>query len=93
MIRETTDGSPVAPAQHDFIAQFTNVGLSVGAEDSEGHILRVRPIFTVNSVNSPVKLKAPGLFYNPYPAPGASVEDPVDFTGNYPHVVRDALPK
>jgi len=81
------------PYGHDFIAQFTNVGLSVGAEDSEGHILRVRPIFTVNSVNSPVKLKAPGLFYNPYPAPGASVEDPVDFTGNYPHVVRDALPK
>lgn len=81
------------PYGHDFIAQFTNVGLSLGAEDSEGTILRVRPIFTVNSVNSPIKLKAPGMFYNPYPAPGASVEDPVDFTGNYPHVVRDALPK
>ena len=81
------------PYGHDVISQFTNVGLSVGAEDSHGHILRVRPIFTVNSVNSPVKLKAPGMFYNPYPAPGASVEDPVDFTGKYPQLVRDPLPK
>jgi phospholipid/cholesterol/gamma-HCH transport system substrate-binding protein len=81
------------PYGQDFIAQFTNVGLSVGAKDSDGHILRVRPIFTANSVNSPIKLKAPGMFYNPYPAPGASLEDPVDFTGNYPHLVRDTLPK
>ena len=81
------------PYGHDFIAQFTNVGLSLGARDSEGTILRVRPIFTVNSVNSPVKLKAPGMYYNPYPAPGASVKDPVDFAGKYPHVVRDALPR
>jgi hypothetical protein len=47
----------------------------------------------VNSVNSPVKLKAPGMYYNPYPAPGASVKDPTDFTGQYPQVVRDTLPK
>jgi phospholipid/cholesterol/gamma-HCH transport system substrate-binding protein len=81
------------PYGQDFIAQFTNVGLSVSAEDPEGHILRVRPVFTVNSVNSPVKLKAPGMYYNPYPAPGASVKDPTDFTGQYPQVVRDTLPK
>jgi phospholipid/cholesterol/gamma-HCH transport system substrate-binding protein len=81
------------PYGHDFIAQFTNVGLSLGAKDSEGNILRVRPIFTVNTVNSPIKLKAPGMYYNPYPAAGASVKDPVDFTGQYPHVVRDALPQ
>jgi phospholipid/cholesterol/gamma-HCH transport system substrate-binding protein len=81
------------PYGHDFIAQFTNVSLSVSAKDSEGHILRVRPIFTANSANSPLKLKPPGMYYNPYPAPGASVKDPTDFTGTPPHVLRDALPK
>jgi phospholipid/cholesterol/gamma-HCH transport system substrate-binding protein len=81
------------PYGHDFIAQFTNVGLSVSAEDSVSHILRVRPIFTANSADSPIKLKPPGMYYNPYPAPGASVKDPTDFTGPYPQVVRDALPK
>ena len=36
-----------------------------------------------------------GLFWNnPYPAPGQAQDNPgVTFEGNYPHVVRDVLPK
>lgn len=81
------------PYGHDFIAQFTNVGLSVGAEDPDGHILRVRPVFTAYSANSPIKVSVPGMYYNPYPAPGASVKNPVNFSGQVPHVLRDTLPK
>ncbi|MFL6089600.1 MAG: MlaD family protein [Aeromicrobium sp.] len=81
------------PYGHDFVAQFANVGLSAGATDSAGHILRVRPVFSGHSVNSPVKGLLPGMFYNPYPAAGASDNTPVTFSGQYPRVYRDPIPQ
>lgn len=81
------------PYGHDFVAQFANVSLDAGATDSTGHILRVRPVFTGHSTNSPLAGILPGMYYNPYPAAGASDHDPVNFSGSYPRVYRDPLPQ
>ena len=82
------------PYGHDMAGQFRNVSLAVGATDTKGHILRVRTVFTGHSLNSPIKALLPGVHYNPYPAPGAAQDDPdTTFTGPYPRVHRDPLPK
>lgn len=82
------------PYGPDMAAQFRNIGLSEGATDSQGHIMRVRTVFSAHSLNSPIKALLPGLYYNPYPAPGAGQDNPdVTFTGQYPHVTRDPLPR
>lgn len=82
------------PYGHDMAGQFRNVSLAVGATDTKGHILRVRTVFTGHSLNSPIKALLPGVYYNPYPAPGAAQDDPdTTFTGQYPRVHRDPLPK
>lgn len=80
------------PYGKDFISQFVNVGLSLGASDPDGHILRVRTIFDANSVNLPLPLTAPGLVYNPYPEPGNAF-DPQPFSGQYPRIAQDSIPK
>ena len=82
------------PYGPDMAAQFRNISLAVNATDSRGHILRVRTVFTGHSVNSPVKAILPGMYFNPYPAPGAAQDNPgVSFTGQYPRILRDPLPK
>jgi phospholipid/cholesterol/gamma-HCH transport system substrate-binding protein len=82
------------PYGHDMAGQFRNVSLAVGATDTEGHILRVRPVFTGHSLNSPIKALLPGMHFNPYPAPGAAQDKPnTTFTGPYPRLHRDPLPK
>jgi phospholipid/cholesterol/gamma-HCH transport system substrate-binding protein len=82
---------PYAP---EIGVMWRNIGLSVSAEDSLGHILRVMTVFSAHSLNSPIKGMLPGMYYNPYPAPGAAQDNPdVTFTGQYPHVSRDPLPQ
>jgi len=82
------------PYGHDMTGQFRNVSLAVGATDTKGHILRVRTVFSAHSLNSPIKALLPGIHYNPYPAPGAAQDHPdTTFTGPYPRVHRDPLPK
>jgi phospholipid/cholesterol/gamma-HCH transport system substrate-binding protein len=82
---------PYAP---EIGVMFRNIGLSVSATDSLGHILRVMTVFSAHSLNSPIKGMLPGMYYNPYPAPGAAQDHPdVTFTGHYPHVARDPLPR
>jgi phospholipid/cholesterol/gamma-HCH transport system substrate-binding protein len=81
------------PYGHDFAAQFTNVSLSNSATDPKGHILRVRPVFTGHSANLPTMTLLPGMFFNPYPAAGASDHAPKTFDGDYPRVFRDPLPQ
>lgn len=82
------------PYGPDMAGQFRNISLAVGATDSKGHILRVRPVFTGHSLNSPIKALVPGMYYNPYPAAGAGQDHPgVTFKGEYPRVVRDPLPQ
>jgi hypothetical protein len=82
---------PYAP---EIGVMWRNIGLSVSAEDSLGHILRVMTVFSGHSLNSPVKGMLPGMAYNPYPAPGAAQDNPgVSFTGQYPRVTRDPLPR
>ena len=82
------------PYGPDMAAQFRNIALSEGAQDDEGRIMRVRTVFSGHSTNSPIKKLLPGLHFNPYPAPGAAQDNPdVTFTGQYPHVTRDPLPR
>jgi len=82
---------PYAP---EIGVMFRNIGLSVSATDSKGHILRVMTVFSGHSLNSPIKALLPGMYYNPYPAPGAAQDHPdVTFTGQYPQVARDPLPQ
>ena len=82
---------PYAP---EIGVMWRNIGLSVSAKDSLGHILRVMTVFSAHSLNSPVKGMLPGMAYNPYPAPGAAQDDAgTNFTGQYPRVARDPLPR
>ena len=82
------------PYGPEIAGMFRNIGLSVSAEDTFGHILRVFTVFTGHSVNQPIKALLPGMHYNPYPAPGASQDNPdVTFKGEYPRVSRDPLPQ
>jgi hypothetical protein len=54
----------------------------------------VRTVFTGHSLNSPVKAILPGMYFNPYPEAGALQDNPgVSFTGQYPRILRDPLPK
>lgn len=82
------------PYGPDIAANFRNISLSTSSKDANGRILRLVTIFSGNSVNSAAPLKVLGMHFNPYPDAGAAQDNPgVSFTGNYPHVVRDALPK
>lgn len=82
------------PYGPDIAANFRNISLGTSSQDANGRILRVKTIFSGNSVNSAAPLKVLGMHFNPYPDPGLAQDKPgVSFTGNYPHVVRDALPK
>lgn len=78
------------PYGRDVISYWSNfVGFASGS-DPNGKIARVKPVFSANSIQgAPV---TPETMYNPYPAPGAH-NDPHDFTGDYPRVKQDPIPR
>jgi phospholipid/cholesterol/gamma-HCH transport system substrate-binding protein len=82
------------PYGPDIAANFRNISLGTSSTDENGRILRVKTVFTAHSVNSPIKGLIGNVGFNPMPAPGQAQDNPgVTFEGNYPHVVRDVLPK
>jgi phospholipid/cholesterol/gamma-HCH transport system substrate-binding protein len=79
------------PYGRDMVSYWSNfVGFASG-RDVNGRIARVKPVFSLNTLNLGVPL-TPGTMYNPYPAPG-SLNQPRDFTGSYPHVEEDPIPR
>lgn len=86
--------SYMKPYGPDIAANFRNISLGTSSTDENGRILRVKTVFTAHSANSPIKGLIGNMGFNPYPAPGQAQDNPgVTFEGNYPHVVRDVLPK
>lgn len=79
------------PYGHDLVSYWTNFIGFVGSSDSNGPIARVKPVLGISSLNLPVGA-SPTTYYNPYPAPGAH-NDPGEFTGEYPRIEEDPIPR
>jgi len=73
------------------VSYWTNFPQFASGRDVNGNVARVKPVFNLNSVNLPVPI-SPLTMYNPYPAPG-SANVPQDFSGHYPHVRQDSIPR
>lgn len=79
------------PYSRDMVSYFTNFTQFASGKDVNGNVARVKPVFNANSLNLQVPL-SPLTMYNPYPAPG-SAATPKGFTGTYPRVKQDHIPK
>jgi phospholipid/cholesterol/gamma-HCH transport system substrate-binding protein len=80
--------SPYGP---DVVSYWSNfIGFANG-RDGNGRVARVKPVLSGNTLNLPLPL-TPGTMYNPYPAPGTH-NSPRDFTGPYPRVEEDPIPR
>ena len=79
------------PYGPDVVSYWSNLIGFASGRDVNGRIARVKPVFSVNTLNLGVPL-TPGTMYNPYPDPGAH-NRPRDFTGSYPRVEEDPIPQ
>ncbi|MGN6721931.1 MAG: MlaD family protein [Marmoricola sp.] len=81
----------LSPYGHDLASYWSNFTGFVSSSDGNGPIARVKPIFSSNSLDLPNKLSTV-TGYNPYPAPMTQT-DPKKFTGTYPHITKDPIPR
>lgn len=79
------------PYGRDIVSYWTNFAQFASGRDANGNVARVKPVFNANSLNLPVPM-SPLTVYNPYPAPG-SAWSPQDFSGTYPRVDQDRIPR
>ena len=79
------------PYGRDIVSHSTNFAEFAGGSDANGNIARVFAVVGANSANLPVEM-SPLAKYNPYPAPG-SHNAPKDFSGKYPRVKEDSIPR
>ncbi len=79
------------PYGRDIVSYWSNHGQYAQGSDVNGNIARVKTIVGLNSLSLPLNL-SPMTQYNPYPAPGTH-NDPQEFSGTYPHVRQDPVPK
>lgn len=81
------------PYGRDAAAFFTNFGQYLSGSDANGPIGRVLPVFNEKSLNSPLNSHVGPLDKrNPYPKPGTS-DRPAPFTGEYPRVEQEPMPR
>lgn len=78
------------PYGRDVVSYWSNFIGFVSSSDRNGPIARVKPVFSVNSVNLGIDA-SPTTLYNPYPDPGAH-NDPSEFAGDYPRIEEDPIP-
>lgn len=81
----------LSPYGHDLASYWSNFTDFVSSSDGNGPIARVKPIFSSNSLDLPTKLSTV-TGYNPYPAPMTATH-PQRFSGQYPHVTKDPIPR
>ncbi|WP_375001815.1 MlaD family protein [Aeromicrobium sp. CTD01-1L150] len=79
------------PYGPDVVSYLTNFTQFASGSDVNGNVARVKPVFNANSLNLPVPL-TPLTMFNPYPAAGTAM-DPQPFSGTYPRVERDSIPR
>jgi phospholipid/cholesterol/gamma-HCH transport system substrate-binding protein len=79
------------PYGRDLVSYWANFTGFVSGSDANGPVARVKPVFSANSLNLGASL-SPLTMYNPYPDPGAHYS-PRDFTGAYPRIEEDPVPR